>query len=104
MTETLNFKIPPTLLRLGTDDVEQLIIIGLDRDVTRDDIQSLMDLRYPNRKRAANSMVRLVIPLDLRTFNRELECIRDKGIKSHYKMSIQSEFSRGIATLRVFGD
>lgn len=104
MTETHNFKIPPTLLRLGTDDVEQLIMIGFDREVVRDDIQHLMDLRYPTRKRASNSMVRLVIPHDLRMFNREMEILRDKGIKSHYKMSIQSEYSRGIVTIRVFGD
>ncbi len=102
MTETHNFKIPPTLLRLGTDDVEELIMIGFDRDISRDDIQHLMDLRYPTRKRAANSMVRLVIPHDLRSFNREMEILRDKGIKSHYKMSIQSEYSRGIVTIRVF--
>lgn len=102
MTETHNFRIPPTLLRLGTDDVEQLVIIGFDRDITRDDIQVLMDLKYPMRKRAANSMVRLVISSDMREFNREMEQLRNKGVKSHYKMSIQSEYSRGIVTIRVF--
>lgn len=104
MTKTHNFKIPPTLLRLGTDDVEQLIIIGFDRDITRDDIQDLMNLRYPMRRRAANSMVRLVISSDMRDFNREMAVLRDKGIKSHYKMSIQSEYSRGIVTIKLFED
>ncbi len=102
MTETLNLKIPPSLLRLGTDDVEELFITGLEKNVNRNDIQHLMDLRYPNRKRAANAMVRLVTNRDIGQFNIAVEAIRDKGIHSDQRLSLTSSYSRGILTIRVY--
>ncbi len=102
MTETHNLKIPPTLLRLGTDDVEELFIIALERDVNRKDVQYLMDLRYPNRKRAANAMVRIVSDRDIDTFNDAVASIRDQGVRSNQRLSLTSSYTRGILTIRVY--
>jgi len=102
MADTLNLKIPPTMLRLGVEDVEKLAEIGMSRDVERSDIQRLMDGRYPNRKRAANAMTRLVRQPEIDMFNDDLLNVRERDLKQYDRKSIESSYSRGIVTIRLF--
>lgn len=102
MAETYNLKIPATLLRLSTDVVERLALIGLSRDIRRGDIQDEMDLIYPTRRRAANSMVRIVRDNDLDRFNDLLYDLRQRGISQRSEMKMMTSNLRGILTIVVF--
>lgn len=101
MPNVYNLKIPPTLLRLGTAVVDRLFVTGLRRRVTIDDVQHLMDKRYPDRKRAANAQVKIVSEGDLAVFNMDIESLLDKGISHNTKMSLASSYTRGYLTIRV---
>lgn len=101
MAKTHNFRIPLTILRLQSEDIEALARIGLDREVERDDVQSLMDNKYSDRKRAANAMTRLVSNSDLSEFNSKMETIRDTGVSSNDRVDISSSFNRACITLRI---
>ena len=103
MAITHSVEIPPTIQRLGNADVEDLIITGLERPISRDDVYWLLERRYPNRRRAARAILRIVTDEDLDTFNDELDQLRDKGITRRTKFTMRTSYARGISTIRVLG-
>jgi len=104
MAKTYNVSIPPTLLRLGATDVEDLILTGLNNDITRDDISRLLDARYPNRRKAARAILRIVTDSDIDTFNWRMEDLRNSGIHDGMRMALHTTYHRGISTIRILGE
>lgn len=103
MSRTFNVTIPPTILRLGTNVIERLTICGIDREISRKDIQRIIDRKYPSRKRAANSIVRGVNEYDLEFFNDVLEPVRDEADTTpDYKLHLRSSYMRGKITIKIF--
>jgi hypothetical protein len=103
MVVTHNVEIPLTIQRLGNADVEDLIITGLERPISRDDVHWLLERRYPNRRRAARAVLRIVTDEDLDTFNDELDMLRASGVTRRTKFTMRTSYARGICTIRVLG-
>lgn len=73
MRRRINFKVPRTLIRLGIDDFETLLIMGLRRKITHGDINKLVCERDYLSKRSANAVAKTVTDADLADFNEILE-------------------------------
>lgn len=73
MRRRINFKVPRTLIRLGIDDFETLLIMGLRRKITHGDINKLVCKRSYLSKRSANAVAKTVTDADLADFNEILE-------------------------------
>lgn len=101
MNVTHNIVIPLTIQRLGASDVEDLIVMGLKRPIDRDDVHWLLEKRYPNRKRAARAVLRIVTDSDLDTFNEEIAEVRAKGVTDRLKFTMRTSYARGICTIRI---
>lgn len=101
MAITYNIAVPITIQRLGESDVEDLIIIGLRHPITIKDIESLLEARYPNRKRAARAILRTVADSDIDKFNAEMSTVRDGGIGPQSQFTLRMSYARSICTLRT---
>lgn len=101
MSITHNIVIPLTIRRLGDADVEDLIITGLKRPVCREDIDRLLNKRYPHRRRAVRAILRSVVDEDIDELNREVEAIAEAGVSEQTRFTMRTSYARGICTLRV---
>lgn len=98
MTETSNVTIPLSLQRLHQEDLETLTLTALTKDITREDIQTVVDRRIAE-KRAANSIVRICTDDDIKSFTDKMAPQRDVILLANVK-SVQAFVARGIVTIR----
>ncbi len=92
------FDIPPTLMKLGLRSFEDLLIIGLDRPITTDDIFDLIIVRKDMSKRTARALTKIVDERDLDDFNDILDELRHT-FSSTDRLRIDSDYYTGTCNI-----
>ncbi len=95
MTESYNIQIPPSIIRLGVDMVNRLVVIGLTQTLTQDIIYEQLHTRY-ERKRTAKSLVRTILTGDLDYFNSQIDDMVKSGVSPKDRLRIDTVYFREI--------
>jgi hypothetical protein len=97
-TQSFNLPIPHTLLRLGVNVVQDLVIKGLAGEVTLDHISEVLAKDYSNAKRTARALLRIVREEDLVIFNNRLTELRvDLSVSDSLRLN--TSYARGICQI-----
>lgn len=97
-TQSINLQIPSTLLRLGESVVQELVVLGLDNDVTPEIINEVLAKDYSNAKRTARALLRIVREEDLVEFNNRLVGLREQVCSSD-SLRLKASYARGICQI-----
>lgn len=97
---TYNFKIPSSVARLGDVGVEWVFNLGFCQIVDKHDINHYTDSRYPNHRKRAKALSRLVTSSDLDAVNDIIRSARTNGITRENIVSVRASISRGMCTVR----
>lgn len=94
-TTSINLPIPESVFRLGENVVENLVVAGITKDVTIDDIETVLTNHCKKDKRHVKALIRIVDSESLVSLNRELKGLREQVLPED-KMKIRASYSRGL--------
>lgn len=94
-TTSINLSIPEPVFRLGESVVETLVVTGITKDVTVDDIESVLTNQCKKDKRSVKALVRIVDDESLGSLNKELAVFRAQ-VAPGDRMKIRASYSRGL--------
>ena len=97
-TQSFNLEIPHTILRLGVTIVQDLVVSGLSNDVNLDQIGEMLSRDYPEAKRTAKALLRIVRDEDIALFNQRLAILR-LSVSPDDTLRMKTTYARGICQI-----
>lgn len=102
MCRRIKFQVPRTLLRLGIDELELLLVKGLSKKVSHADIIDIVVKRGYLSKRGANAVAKVVTDADLKEFNQILDDLCEHFTK-YDKLVIRTDHLTGNCNIKKLG-
>lgn len=94
-TTSINLPIPEPVFRLGENVVENLVVTGITKEVTVNDIETVLTNQCKKDKRSVRALIRIVDDESLSNLNKELASLREQ-VKPEDRMKIRASYSRGL--------